>query len=82
MVFGLSNKWAKLFKDIDVQQPDWYKTATPIYGNAFLSHMTDNLCSSTKSAINIVSHDSSSSGGGGGGGFSGGGGGGGGGGSW
>lgn len=85
MVFGLSNKWAKLFKEIDVQQPDWYKTATPLYGNAYLSHMTDSLFSSTKSAINIVSHDSSSDGGfsgGGGGGFSGGGGGGGGGGSW
>ena len=84
MVFGLSNKWTKLFKDIEVKQPEWYKTATPLYGNAFLSHMTDNLFSSTKSAINIVSHDSSSSGfsGGGGGGFSGGGGGGGGGGSW
>ena len=84
MVFGLSNKWTKLFKDIEVQQPDWYRTATPLYGNALLSHMTDNLFSSTKSAINVVSHDSSSSGfsGGGGGGFSGGGGGGGGGGSW
>ncbi len=83
MVFGLSNKWTKLFKNIEVQQPDWYKTATPLYGDAFRSHMTDNLFSSTKSAINIVSHDSSSSGGGGGGGgFSGGGGGGGGGGSW
>ena len=84
MVFGLSNKWAKLFKDIDVQQPDWYHTATPLYGHALLSHMTDSLFSSTKSAITLVSHDSSSSGGfsGGGGGFSGGGGGGGGGGSW
>jgi len=83
MVFGLSNKWTKLFKDIEVQQPDWYKTATPLHGNAFLSHMTNNLFSSTKSAIKIVSHDSSSSGSSsGGGGFSGGGGGGGGGGSW
>lgn len=81
MVFGLSNKWAKLFKDIEVQQPEWYKTATPLYGNAFVTHMTDNLFSSTKSAINIVSHDSSSHSSGGGG-FSGGGGGGGGGGSW
>lgn len=85
MVFGLSNKWTKLFKDVEVEQPDWYKTATPLYGNAFLSHMTENIFSSTKSAIKIVSHDSSSDSGGysgGGGGFSGGGGGGGGGGSW
>ena len=85
MVFGLSSKWARLFKEIDVQQPDWYKTATPLYGNVLLSHMTDSLFSSTKNAINLVSHDSSSGGGfsgGGGGGFSGGGGGGGGGGSW
>lgn len=82
MVFGLSHKWANLFKDINVEQPDWYHTATPLYGNAFVTHMTSNLFSSTNHAINTVSHDSSSSGGGGGGGFSGGGGGGGGGGSW
>lgn len=83
MVLGLTNKWTKLFKDIEVQQPEWYKTATPLYGYDFTSHMVDNLFSSTKSAINVVSHDSSSHGGSsGGGGFSGGGGGGGGGGSW
>lgn len=81
MVFGLSNKWAKLFKDIEVKQPDWYKTATPFYGNAFTSHMVDSLFSSAKNAITTVSHDSSSSDFGGGG-FSGFGGGGGGGGSW
>ena len=84
MVFGLTNKWAKLFKDIEVKQPDWYRTATPLYGNDVVSHMTKSLFSSTQSAISTVSHDSSSSGGfsRGGGGFSGGGGGGGGGGSW
>lgn len=84
MVFGLSSKWAKLFKDIEVKQPDWYHTVTPLYGYDLTSHMADSLFSSSKSAINVVSHDSSSSGGGfgGGGGFSGGGGGGGGGGSW
>ena len=81
MVFGLSNKWAKLFKDIEVKQPDWYKTGTPFYGNAFTSHMVDSLFSSAENAITTVSHDSSSSGFGGGG-FSGFGGGGGGGGSW
>ena len=86
MVFGLSNKWAKLFKDIEVKQPEWYKTSSPLYGYDLTSHMASSLYSSSKSAMNIVSHDSSSSGsggsGGGGGGFSGGGGGGGGGGSW
>ena len=83
MVFGLSHKWADLFKDITVEQPDWYRTATPLSGNAFVTHMTSNLFASTRHAVDIVSHDSSSSSGGsGGGGFSGGGGGGGGGGSW
>ena len=85
MVFGLSNKWANLFKDIDVEKPSWYDTATPLYGHAFTTHLASNLFESTNHAIQIVSHDSSSSssgGSGGGGGFSGGGGGGGGGGSW
>ncbi|MBR1668569.1 MAG: DUF2207 domain-containing protein [Bacteroidaceae bacterium] len=84
MVFDLSKKWAKLFKDIEVEKPDWYETNTPLMGHALTSHMTSSLYSSTSNAINIISHDSSSSGssGGGGGGFSGGGGGGGGGGSW
>ncbi|MBR3619642.1 MAG: DUF2207 domain-containing protein [Bacteroidaceae bacterium] len=84
MVFGLGTKWAKLFKDIEVKQPEWYKTITPLDGYQLTSHMTSSLYSSTSNAIQTVSHDSSSSGGGfgGGGGFSGGGGGGGGGGSW
>jgi uncharacterized membrane protein len=83
MVFGLGNKWVKLFKGIEVKQPDWYKTVTPLDGYALTSHMASNLFSSTNHAINTVSHDSSSKGSsGGGGGFSGGGGGGGGGGSW
>ena len=85
MVFGLSKKWGKLFKDIKVEQPDWYITASPILAHNLTTHMASSLYSSTNHAISIVSHDSSSSGGGGGhsgGGFSGGGGGGGGGGSW
>ena len=83
MVFKLTDKWAKLFKDIEVQKPDWYDTPRPLMGYALTSHLTSSLLSSTSSAIRTVSHDSSSSsGGGGGGGFSGGGGGGGGGGSW
>ncbi|MBQ6964960.1 MAG: DUF2207 domain-containing protein [Bacteroidaceae bacterium] len=87
MVFGLTKKWTKLFEKIDVQQPEWYESASPLVGHALTAHMTSSLLSSTNStisAISTVSHNSSSSGGysSGGGGFSGGGGGGGGGGSW
>ena len=84
MVFGLSDKWAKLFKDINVEKPDWYDAATPLTGYALTNHLTHSLYSSVNDSIKTISHDSSShgSGGSGGGGFSGGGGGGGGGGSW
>lgn len=86
MVFGISKKWANLFKDIEVEQPHWYvaHNSTSLTGYALTSHLTNSLADSTKSAIQVISHDSSSSSGGGyiGGGFSGGGSGGGGGGSW
>lgn len=87
MVFGLSNKWSKLFKDIHVENPDWYdNSSTTLTGYALTSHLVNNLNTSCCKTMNIVSHDSSSSGSGGswsgGGGFSGGGGGGGGAGSW
>ncbi|MCR4602326.1 MAG: DUF2207 domain-containing protein [Prevotella sp.] len=87
MVFKLSDKWADLFKDIDVQKPDWYDSATPLMGTALTHNMVHNFSSTVSSAITTISHSSSSGGGGGfsgggGGGFSGGGGGGGGGGSW
>lgn len=84
MVFDLSDEWAKRFKDINVEKPDWYNSTTPITSALLTTHLTDSIYSATNSAITTVSHDSSSSGGGGfsGGGFSGGGGGGGGGGSW
>ena len=85
MVFGLSDKWASLFKDISVEQPDWYQSSTPLMGYAMASHLTSSLTSSVNDAITTISHSSSDGGGGfggGGGGFSGGGGGGGGGGSW
>lgn len=81
MVFGLSKKWSNLFKDIDVEKPDWYDARTPLLGYALTNHMVNSLCSSVSHAITTISHDSSSHGHGGGG-FSGGGGGGGGGGSW
>lgn len=81
MVFGLSDKWSDLFKDIQLEKPDWYDASTPLVGYAFTRHMTHSLYDSSKNAITVISHDSSSHSSGGHG-FSGGGGGGGGGGSW
>jgi len=81
MVFGLSDKWAKLFKDINVEKPDWYDSATPLTGYALTHHLTESLHASVNDSIRTISHDSSSHSSSGGG-FSGGGGGGGGGGSW
>ena len=83
MVFGLSQKWADLFKDIELEKPAWYDSDSLLTGHSFTSHMASSLYSNTRNSISTISHNSSSSdGGGGGGGFSGGGGGGGGGGSW
>lgn len=81
MVFGLSEKWSDLFKDINVEKPDWYESSTPLTGYLFTRNITHSLYNTAHDAITIISHDSSSHGSGGGG-FSGGGGGGGGGGSW
>ncbi len=88
-VMGLTDKWAKNFESIKIQQPTWY---TSSYGNYdmfdvwLFSRMMNNCGSAMTSNIHIpVSNDSGSGGGGfsgGGGGFSGGGFGGGGGGSW
>lgn len=90
MVFGLSDKWANLFRDIELRQPDWYESSspTPLMGYALASNITHSFASTANNAITTISHSSDSGGGGGfsssggGGGFSGGGGGGGGGGSW
>lgn len=81
MVFGLTDKWNDLFKDIQLEKPDWYEASTPLVGYALARNMTNSLCSTANHAISTISHDSSSHSSGGGG-FSGGGGGGGGGGSW
>lgn len=80
MVFGLSEKWSDLFKDINVEEPDWYESSTPLTGYLLTRNITHSLYNTANNAITIISHDSSSHGSGGG--FSGGGGGGGGGGSW
>ncbi|MCR5680539.1 MAG: DUF2207 domain-containing protein, partial [Prevotella sp.] len=82
MVFELSDQWEDLFKDIKLEKPDWYDSATPLMGAALTHNMIHNFHFTASSAISTISHSSSGSGGGGGGGFSGGGGGGGGGGSW
>lgn len=81
MVFDLSDKWDDLFKDIEVQKPDWYESSTPLMGYALTHNMVHNFYTTASNAISTISH-SSDSGSSGGGGFSGGGGGGGGGGSW
>ncbi len=81
MVFGLANTWAKKFKTITVEKPDWYSTAG-IYSNTnFTNHLVSSVNDTVRSHVSSCSH-SSSGGGHSGGGFSGGGGGGGGGGSW
>lgn len=93
MVFGLTDKWTDLFKDIDMAKPKWYRDESTIntnyhFGPAMMISSI-NLMNQGVSA-EITKHTASSSksfsmGGGGGGfsgGFSGGGGAGGGGGSW
>ena len=82
MVFKLSDEWEDLFKDIKLEKPDWYDSATPLMGASLTHNMMHNFTSTASHAISTISHDSSHSSSGGGGGFSGGGGGGGGGGSW
>lgn len=86
MVFGLTDKWAKHFKNIDLDKPSWYDSDTTVgllSGAAIASTLSGSFSKSITDTIKASSHDpSSSSSGGSGGGFSGGGGGGGGGGAW
>ena len=90
-VMGLSDKWAKKFEKIRVEQPVWYSgyNSTSIYSMLWYSHMFNSCAKSVEhSVINSMVDSASDLGGGsigggfGGGGFSGGGFGGGGGGSW
>lgn len=82
MVFGLTDKWVKKFKEIDIENPTWYEGSSSLSSYALANHMSHAVSSQISHAINVSSHDttpgSSSSRGG----FSGGGVGGGGGGSW
>ena len=82
MVFGLANTWARKFRTITVEKPDWYSTAGIYSGTNFTNHLVSSVNDTVRSHVSSCSHSSSSGGHHGGGGFSGGGGGGGGGGSW
>lgn len=80
VAFGVEKEWAEVFKDITIDQPDWYEG--PVGSFSAVNLGTE--LSTISTAVNAASGSgySSSSSAGGGGGFSGGGGGGGGGGSW
>lgn len=83
MVFGLTDKWATMFRDIQTQPVTWYTTTN--YNTMNLHRSISQLSTTMTNAIatSAVDHTRSSSGGSSsGGGFSGGGGGGGGAGSW
>ena len=90
-VMGLSDKWAKKFEHIKIDQPEWYNgyDSMPMYNMLWYSHMMNSCTKSVESnVISSIASAASDSGGGsigggfGGGGLSGGGFGGGGGGSW
>ncbi|MBQ0051909.1 MAG: DUF2207 domain-containing protein [Treponema sp.] len=83
MVFGLSDKWAKVAGEFSVPKPDWYRTAG--YSDFSFGRMAASMNSSVRNQINEVREEmakAAASSSGGHSGFSGGGGGGGGGGSW
>ncbi len=82
MVFGLTDKWSDLFKNIDMERPDWYHSSVNCDTLLFNHNLSQSFMSSAMHDIQVISHDSSSSSSSSGGGFSGGGGGGGGCGSW
>jgi len=84
MVLNVENEWAKQFKDIYTQAPDWYSGNWSTFNAVALTHSINTSMLSATSVAFASPTSSSGSGfsGGGGGGFSGGGGGGGGGGGW
>ena len=79
--FGMFDKWANQFKDLDVPPPTWYASSSGTTHNS-LSDFSRSFSSSISSVSSNMVSSPSSSGGGSGGGSSGGGFGGGGGGSW
>lgn len=84
MIFGMTTKWADLFRDIEIPRANWYISPYSSFNGAQFCQSMNNFSTSISNAIatSAVDHTKSSSSGGGGGGFSGGGGGGGGAGSW
>lgn len=92
MVFDLTDKWTNLFKDIDMQKPDWYQDSRAVkntfnYYPLMMASCLNSINGGISSEItrHVASQSKSFAGGSssfGGGGFSGGGAGGGGGGSW
>lgn len=80
VAMGVEKQWAEQFKDIYIQNPDWYQGSAT---NAFLAtQFVGDLSSFNSQIASNISHASRGGSGSGGGGFSGGGFGGGGGGSW
>ena len=88
MVFGLSDKWAKQFAALDIQQPEWYHPSDSLNASAMgLTSMTHNISQSfahisQQIVAQSIANANAAGGGSTGGGFAGGGGGGGGTGSW
>jgi uncharacterized membrane protein YgcG len=80
VLFGIEKEWAKQFKDLYQQPPDWYRGNWSTFNTAYLASSLGSFNGAAMTAF--TSPSSSSSSGFGGGGFSGGGGGGGGGGGW
>jgi len=77
MVFNISDIWADHFKDLDMEQPEWY-TSNDVSNRIYVSNLVSNISNASNSAITCMSPSSSgsSSGGSSGGGSGGGGGGG------
>jgi hypothetical protein len=87
IIFGVADRWAKVFDDLarqgaDVPRPGWYVGHGPMWSYAAMGSSMSSFESSANSSLVSTPASSGSSGFGSGGGFSGGGGGGGGGGSW
>jgi len=82
MVFDLTDKWVKKFKEIDIQNPDWYEGSSALTSYMLADHISHAVSNQISKSINVSSHDTTPSSSSSGGGFSGGGVGGGGCGSW
>lgn len=62
MVFGLTDKWVKQFKDINIQRTEWYDaTSATSYG--YINGLTSGMNNSVNNAITTCAPSSSGSGG-------------------